>query len=512
MSTEIYIADNGECLLGGHPLHPPQGALQAAQAELAGLLKGAGPADTLVLAGSGLGWHAKAAASLAQGPQVVVFEPDPRRRALAQSLGPDLTGVDIVSDVNALAEALGQRLVYSQDQPGRVAVFAPRAYRQGEPELVAQAKEVVQQALSRSRIDLHTRRAKQETWLDNLRANFKYVLECPDVTRLAQRFQGLPAVVVGAGPSLDESLAGLAGLSRRALFLGAASAIGPLARVGEALHLAVALEAKDESRQFGEADPARTWLAAATSGHCKHFTGWPGSSKALFHLQPWAAELSGGGLGLPNGGHATSAAFALAVLWGCDPIVLVGQDLAYSGGRIHAQGRPGGEDEQRPEKIMVPAIGGGQAETSPVFLSYISWYQETAAYLAKRGSGPRVINATAQGARLDGFEHLLLQDALAQLPRVRVDRSAVARRLRTVPRPKAGEVVQNLMASRAQVRRCLAALENDGLSAALAAAGQNTAAAAALADLAPGEAPSEAAQRLERMSDMLKQMAEDLYA
>lgn len=507
---DINIADDGACLLGDQVLHPPQGAIQAAMAELAGILSSAGPRDTLVLAGSGLGWHAKAVLLKPSGPRLVVYETDARRLALARSLGPDLTGALIAQTEEEITNILAEHLVYCK-KPGRVAVYAPEAYRAVDPGLEAQAKKIVRDVLSRSRIDFNTRSSKHDEWLGNISLNFKHVLECPDLTRLVNAFKGTPALVIGAGPSLDASLEILARGGSKALLMGAASAIGPMAALGMAPQVALALEAKDESRQFQAADPARTLLAAATSGHANHFSLWPGK-KALFHLQPWVAKLSNGGLGLPNGGHATSAAFSLAVLWGCDPIVLLGQDLAYSGGRIHAANRPGGEDEDRPEVVEVPAIGGGVIETSPVFMSYINWYQETAAYLAKRGRGPRVINATEQGAHLSGFEHMPLDEALRLLPDREIAPDELQKIVGSVPLTPANELVQNLTSARVEVRRCLAELERGGVRTAKAAAGKDSAARAALEFVDSEAEVQAAAKRLSEMSQSLRSMAEGMYA
>jgi hypothetical protein len=511
--AELYITDDGACLLGGQPLHPPSMAMQAAAHEMAGILAGAGPSDTLVLAGSGLGWHAKAVLVQPKGPQLVIYETDAYRIAMARSLGPDLTGAKFVQNDEELVEALAERLVYGTNgvRPGRVAVYAPEAYRLAEPDLAGQAKSIAKQIVSRSSIDYQTRASKRSEWLNNLRINFKYILQCPDLTRLVNKFKGVPALVIGAGPSLDTSLEAMARLENKALLVAAASAIGPMAQSGMAPHFAVALEAKDESRQFRSADFNVTRLAAASSGHTNHFSKWPDKS-SLIHLQPWAAKLSGGGLGLPNGGHATSAAFSLAVLWGCDPIILVGQDLAYSGGKIHASNRPGGEDEKRPELIDIPAIGGGLTKTSAVFMSYINWYQETAAYLARTGGRARVINATAQGAHLSGFEHMLLEDVLASLPEIQIQSSDLDRLVDKIPMPTASEVVQNVAAAGALVRRCMIALEQGGVQAALAAAGKDTAASAALEFLGPDTDIGEATERLQEMTQTLRAMAEEMYA
>ena len=510
MTPDLHITDDGACLLGDQLLHPSKGAIQAAMAELADILNGAGPQDTLVLAGSGLGWHAKAVLAKPSGPGVVVYETSPRRLALARSLGPDLTGVKIAQTEEEITNILAERLIYS-NKPGRVAVYVPEAYRKADPSLETQARKIIQQVLSRSRIDYQTRANKYEEWLNNLCHNFKYVLECADLSKLVNPFKGVPALVLGAGPSLDSSLKILADSKPKALMIGAASAIGPMASLGLAPDVAVALEAKDESRQFIAADAGRTLLAAATSGNPNHFSKWPGR-KALFHLQPWAARLSGGGLALPSGGHATSAAFSLAILWGCDPIILAGQDLAYSGGRIHATNRPGGEDEERPEFIEMPAIGGGLTKTSAVFMSYINWYQETAAYLAGRGRGPRVINATSQGAYLSGFEHMHLDQALGLLPDPEIQTDSLKRTVEKARLPELNQMVQNLTAARVEVRRCLAELERAGVEAAKSAAGKDSAANAAL-EFVFSEADSEKALKsLNQMSQTLRSMAESMYA
>ena len=509
MKGELTITSSGDCLLGGHLLHPGEAPLAAAGQELAGLLARSNPKDLLVLAGGGLGWHARAALDQAQGPQVVIFEPDATRRAFLGSLGPSLEGARVVGDSEALACALSQGLVYGDS--GRVAVFAPQAYCQALPELVGQTRQLVETSLARRRCDRQTLTCNQGQWLDNLASNFKYITRWADATLLAGLLPGTPALVVGAGPSLDQSLEHLAGAQGKALVLAAASALGPLARAGVTPHLAVALEGRDESRQFAGADPERTVLAAATSGHHHHFDRWPGSG-ALFHLQPWVAALTGLGQVLPTGGHATSAAFALALLWGCDPVILVGQDLAFSAGRIHASGRPGGEDEERPPTVSVPDLDGGLIETSEIMRSYIGWYQEAAGFLAAQGSPVELINATAQGALIPGFARQALKQSLEAMPPLPDELASLSGPLGALPRARVEYVSSRLTSARSQVRRCLAHLEMEGLGAALAQAPETSAARAALAGLPDGAGADQAGRSLLAMMTALRGMEEGLYA
>ena len=509
MSVCFTISEAGDCFLDGHLLHPGDDPLGAARRDLEGLLAKAGPEDLLVLAGSGLGWHARAALDQPQGPRVVVYEPDPERRALLACLGPSLSGADLSCDQEALAESLGRSMVYGGGK-GRVALFTPAAYRRAAPQVEAAARDTLERARSRAFVDSHTRAAHANAWLGHIAENFKRVLDIPDISLLAGVMEDIPALVVGAGPSLDQSLTALGPARDKALVLAAASALGPLAKASLAPHLAFALESLDESRQFTHARPGETILAAASSGNPRHFNQWPGP-QTLFHLQSWLSRLAGQGHSLPTGGHATSAAFSLALLLGCDPIILVGQDLAFTGGRIHAQNRPGGEDGGLPETTAVPAIGGGTVETSHVMLSYITWYQEAASFLRARHPERRVVNATAAGALLPGFQHQDLESALGSLRSLELDFEALATGLAQLPRPRAADLSQRLAQARAEVRRSQTLLEVEGLPTAWEHSPPDSAARAALAQAA-SEGDHQAARReLEAFATALSRISESLH-
>jgi hypothetical protein len=156
-------------------------------------------------------------------------------------------------------------------------------------------------------------------------------------------------------------------------------------------------------------------LAAASSSHPAHFQV-DGYHKALFHLGGGEAQLLGRGLFLPQGGNAGTAAFALAYLWGLSPLILAGQDQAYDGTRLHAPGTLDSVFEDDPAGLVeVPAIGGGTAWTNTGLLASINWYVEAALSMARAEDPPRLINATAQGAAIRGFEEMDLAAVIERL-------------------------------------------------------------------------------------------------
>lgn len=507
---DLHPTIDGAWFLAEQPLHPARGALWAAEQDLADL-DGAGEGEGLfVLVGLGLGWHARALLERYPRANLLIYEPNARTRALAAALGPDLGGAEVIDRDDSLLARLAQALVYETGKT--VTLFSAPAYRMAQPELWREINALVREQIRRGRVDQLNRAAKRGQWLGHLEVNICRLLELPDLTRLAGKYRGVPALVIGAGPSLDQSLPVLARVNLRpVLTIAAASALAPMAGSGLKPDVALALEAKDESRQLKAGDTGRTLLAAASTAHPNHFINQPGC-RAIYHLIPWLAKALGLGLPLANGGHVTSAAFALALAWGCDPIILVGQDLAYSQGRRYAHGRPGSGEGTDNQRQTVPAIAGGVVETSVVMAGYIGWYREAAAFLAEKGNGPRLVNATVQGAKLSGFEHLDLAGILGTLGR---GEAAFERPLEAVqklePMP-AWKVGQALSLARAELRQGLNVLATCGI-AALRSATALDSALTEIWDLMGNHASPERARAvLEELIQAMARMAEVVHA
>ena len=457
MSGFLNIDAQGNCLLGGSLLHPAREPLMAAQKEIIPFLAQAGSFDTLVFMGGGLGWHIKAALSGLSPEQIILYQVHEQEPCWQACLGPELPRLKRVANAQELAEALGARLVYRKE-PGRVAVYAPPAYCQAFPQLFQEIKDALARAIKRGQSDHLTRHKLNTVWNQNIAGNIDVLFNVPDIWQSAQSFNDMPALVVGAGPSLDMSLPLLKNMRNKALVLGAASSLGPLARQGLAPHVAVALEAKDETRQFADVDMGKVCLLAALNGNPLHFTRWSGLA-SFFHSNAWLPALLRHGGPLPTGGHATSAAFTLACLWGCNPIILIGQDLAYTGGRIHAGARPGGEEENTDKSLSVPALDGGQTLTSSVMLSYIEWYEEAAAHLRRQYPHLHIYNATAAGALLKGFANADLKSLLDSLPAIADPEPLVRDLFRGLPRLAPAQVASQVNQARGLLARGFSSYE-----------------------------------------------------
>ncbi len=231
------------------------------------------------------------------------------------------------------------------------------------------------------------------------------------VNNMRDRYRGMPAVIVGAGPSLERDLDVLRQLSSRALILAGGSAIRALSAHGIAPHFALALDPNEEEiarvvSQFP------TPLLYATRLHPEVLNRWRGPLgyiRAGMGGMPeaWCEAR----LGLtcpplhlhPESYSVTPVAVELAAFFGCSSATLVGVDLAYTGGRRYAAGVEGPESRE-PMLLTSRDVYGNPIQTS------LQWDLESRALTAAARRLP-LFNAS-RGLAIPAVPHrpLAIQD------------------------------------------------------------------------------------------------------
>lgn len=178
----------------------------------------------------------------------------------------------------------------------------------------------------------------------NIAMNLPHYLKNPGVESLAGRAAGYPAILVAAGPSLARQLDLLCDLRDRAVIIAVQTVYKLLLARGCVPHFVTSLDYHEVSAQFfrdaGDAgdcilvsEPKATWHVADM------FTG----RKRLLHsafvddLLRDAAPRRGS---LRAGSTVAHLSLYLAEHLGCDPIILVGQDLCFSDGLYYPPGMP----------------------------------------------------------------------------------------------------------------------------------------------------------------------------
>ncbi len=158
------------------------------------------------------------------------------------------------------------------------------------------------------------------------------------------RFAKTPAILCGAGPSLEQVLPLLEQMKERAIVIGGGSALTALGKAGIAPHFGAGLSSSMSERdRFERANLFEVPLFYSPRICPAALKGWGGPRIAALsgdqEVCRWfARELGGAGIFLQEGPSVAGLMLELAYQMGCDPIIFVGVDLAFTEGKDYAEG------------------------------------------------------------------------------------------------------------------------------------------------------------------------------
>jgi hypothetical protein len=186
-----------------------------------------------------------------------------------------------------------------------------------------------------------------ETTLRNLLMNVDRYASLPGIADLAGVAEGLPAVVVAAGPSLERNIDLLVDPANRAkvVVIAAQTVLKKLLAKGIKPDFVTALDYHEISRRFyeglSEKDVEGVTLVVEPKANPAILSAYPGAVRCP--AERVLDELLGSEFGREMGGLTPGAtvahlAYYLARYLGCDPVILTGQDLGFTDGQYYHAG------------------------------------------------------------------------------------------------------------------------------------------------------------------------------
>lgn len=253
----------------------------------------------------------------------------------------------------------------------------------------------------------------------NLLDNVKYLCDGYKTTQLIKVIpRDIPGIVVAAGPSLNKNIMELKRAKGRAFIVAVDTAIKPLLEAKIIPDMFVIVDGKKPLDLIRKEEAKKIPLLSsicANSEILKYHTGMKffydeGYSIATNIMVQSDAAFGG----VDTGGSVATNAFSLLYKIGLTRIILVGQDLAYTGNKSHADGTFADvmKEEDTKNYIMVEGNVEQEVPTTEVLKIYLDWYD---AYITGiQGINPefRVINATEGGAKIKNTEIMTLHDAI----------------------------------------------------------------------------------------------------
>lgn len=271
-------------------------------------------------------------------------------------------------------------------------------------------------------LQFNTRNAFSKITVKNLFANAKYLVDGYKITQLPEVIpRDIPCILVAAGPSLNKNIQELKNAKGRAFIVAVDTAIKPLLQADIVPDMFAIVDAEkpldlvkaEEARSI----PLLTTLNAAPEV-LEYHTGikffWDEGYQFAERIILKSGQMVGS---LSSGGSVATVVFSFFHKIGMETIILVGQDLAYTDNKSHADGTFQEIMEQHDTSgfLMVEGNYEEKVPTRHDFRNFISWYNKYIEGCQNQNERFRVINATEGGAKIEHTEIMALKDAIEQV-------------------------------------------------------------------------------------------------
>lgn len=258
---------------------------------------------------------------------------------------------------------------------------------------------------------------RTDEWNEGTKNNIGKFREATTIGRLAGALCGVPAIVVAAGPSLNKNMSLLSEAVDRAVICVVNTAYETVQDV-VVPHFVSCIESVHfvEKQNNRWEDTSKTTLIASPHVHPSILDReWAHVVVSISQgVSSVADDIAERIEETPINACGSVANMAVAEMHalGCNPIVIVGADCAFTGGSQYATDNSGGGYKDSGHMVTSWGGTGSVATCGPLHITKII-HEEYGEILRRRGI--RTINATEGGARISGWEEIPLEDVVNQL-------------------------------------------------------------------------------------------------
>ena len=251
-------------------------------------------------------------------------------------------------------------------------------------------------------------------WVDMSLSNFNNIISSQYIDCLKNKFKDIPALIVSAGPSLLKNVAQINELKGKAVILAVGSAVRILEKNNVIPDFSLYIDVSERitpqldgvknlnninfivqpytHNKIYESESKRKFLYLPSNDS---FSNWISKTLKLDNSDYF------------NRGTVSVSALYSAINFGCNPIIITGQDLAYTlEGTTYADSDITVYYED--EKLTTKGLNGENLPTNSSFLMFQRYFENIARDL---NGSPRLINCTEGGAFIKGMEHMPLKEA-----------------------------------------------------------------------------------------------------
>jgi hypothetical protein len=268
-----------------------------------------------------------------------------------------------------------------------------------------------------ARVNINTQISKAQDFTRNAFLNLKEFIYARPVSELFGKARGMPVFIVGAGPSLDKTVAYLREVRGRGYIIAVDSALATLLQQGIKPDFVASIDFTKHTLNYFKDIDTRELSLIFDLEICPEVLGIFKGQKYAIHLpkksvSEWVTSVVGDKGAIEKGLSVSHSAALLAIRMEASEIILIGQDLAYPRSQWHAKGSHFFQNLEITEQAELHMcetedIFGSQAKTSTSLMVFKNHFE----MLIDQSAIP-FYDATEGGAKIRGAALISLKDAV----------------------------------------------------------------------------------------------------
>lgn len=269
----------------------------------------------------------------------------------------------------------------------------------------------------------NTKTAHGATFFENRLKHLTSMHHDQKLEDLKGQFAGIPALIVAAGPSLDKNIDQIANAVGKAVIISVDTALPGLLSHGIKPDFITAIDYNEltyEKISGVASNPASRQISLICTSWVADTVTKQFPAKNIFWafnnnpIENWINASLGGKMFIGGAGTVAHLNFTSAAIMGCDPIIFVGQDLAFSNNKGHSSNVVLSGDEAAKNALKnsqdirwVKGLLEPEVPTNRQMLGYKATFER----MIKEWDGT-VINSTEGGALIEGAKTMPLAQAI----------------------------------------------------------------------------------------------------
>lgn len=370
-----------------------------------------------ILFGFGLGYLAKEIfRKMGENDYLLIIEPNKKvfKYALESNDFDNLIQSDNVlfSIIDAPSDLKSYfRSIIKNGYLGKTILIESPNYAKLYPTLMQEALELLKEVSMLELVNINTFHHFAGTWQNNFLANIYHSLHAISFNKLVKKLS-CPVIIASAGPSLTKQLPLLRKLQNKAFILCAGSAINSLLLGGIKPNAIVTIDGGEANyRHFKGLNVDSIPIFYTLTVH-KEILANHNGIQIIFNDNPnlssWIEKALGTNIGIVRGGQSVANyCLDLACQISTGPVCFVGQDLAYTDNKSHAEGNKNAinlsqiQIERGRRYVKTKGYYGDEVLTDYPFLAMKKTFEQFILYIRSTGDNRPIINATEGGAMIE---------------------------------------------------------------------------------------------------------------